>query len=759
MDLDTSGEALPLHAYTEKAYLEYSMYVINDRALPHVADGLKPVQRRIVYAMSELGLNAQAKHMKSARTIGDVLGKFHPHGDSACYEAMVHMAQPFSFRYPLVDGQGNWGAPDDPKSFAAMRYTESRLSVYAALLLSEINQGTVDFVQNFDGTLEEPARLPARLPFVLLNGSTGIAVGMATDIPPHNIREIVSACIHLLDRPKATTADIMLHVQAPDFPSRALIVTPIEDILRTYETGRGSVRSRARYEQENGDIVITALPYQASPAKVIEQIAAQMQAKKLPMLVDIRDESDHESPTRLVLVPRSNRIDVTRLMSHLFASTDLEKSFRVNLNVIGLNQRPQTLGLVGILKQWLQFRRDVVTRRIEFRVDKIDRRLHILQGLLVAYLNIDEVIRIIRQEDKPKEALMKAFKITELQSNAILDLRLRQLAKLEEIKLTTEQMALQDERGELVKVLKSKARMTTLIKKELLAAADEFGDERRCELLALDAASEACAFAEEELISNDPVTIVMSAKGWVRAAKGHEVVAEELSYKSGDEFAAAARGRSNELLVFFDTGGRAYSIAAHSLPSARGQGEPLTGRLKPPEGAGFVGVAMGTADTSVLVASNAGYGFVARLGDLITKNKAGKACLNVSKGGAALGPITLVPNSNDTAGEATYVAAATNTGHLLLFPLSDLPEMNRGKGNKIINVPKAAFVEGSEWVVAVVAYRPSQHLVVYAGQRHHRIRFKDLGHYLGERARRGRKLPRGFQKVDRLTVEDTAGRG
>jgi len=697
-------DSLPLHNYTEKAYLDYSMYVINDRALPHLSDGLKPVQRRIIYAMSELGLNATAKYAKSARTVGDVLGKFHPHGDSACYEAMVLMAQPFSFRYPLVDGQGNWGAPDDPKSFAAMRYTESRLSRYAALLLSELGQGTVDYQQNFDGSLEEPRLLPARLPFVLLNGSSGIAVGMATDIPPHNINEIVSACIHLLDKPKATVDDLMTHVQAPDYPSGALIVTPREEIREMYTTGRGSVRSRAKFHKEDGEVVITALPYQTSPAKVIAQIADQMQAKKLPMLVDIRDEADHENPIRIVLVPRSNRVDADRLMSHLFSTTDLEKSARANFNMIGLDQRPQTLGLVGLLKQWLTFRREVVTRRIQFRVDKIDERLHIIEGLLVAYLNIDEVIRIIRTEDHPKSALMKAFKISDIQAEAILNLRLRRLAKLEEIELTTEQKELQKERGGLAKILGSKARMTTLIKKELLEAAEEFGDERRCELIEVE---ESEAFAEEELVSNDPITVVLSAKGWVRAAKGHEVVAEDLNYRGGDKHFASIRGRSNELLSFLDSTGRSYSVTPHTLPSARSLGEPLTGRLKPPEGATFVGVAMGSPRARLLLASNAGYGFVGRLEDLVTKNKAGKSLLNVPKGGQALPPFVFDASGEEDVSDA-YVAAASSAGHLLLFPLSDLPEMSRGKGNKIINIPSAAFKTGDESVIAAVVYQPSQ---------------------------------------------------
>ena len=584
-------ESIPLSTYTERAYLDYSMYVINDRALPHISDGLKPVQRRIIYAMGELGLNSNAKYMKSTRTVGDVLGKFHPHGDSACYEAMVLMAQNFSFRYPLVDGQGNWGSPDDPKSFAAMRYTEARLSRYADLLLSEARQGTVDEVPNFDASLNEPKLLPAQVPFVLLNGSSGIAVGMATDIPPHNINEVISACIHMLDRPKATVADVMTHIRAPDFPSEATIVTPQADIQEAYETGRGSVKSRARYVKENGEIVVTALPYQSSPAKVMEQIAQQMHQKKLPMLTDIRDESDHENPTRLVLVPRSNRVDVERLMSHLYATTDLERNHRVNLNMIGLDSRPRTKSLVGILKEWLQYRQDTVTRRLEFRLEKINDRLHVLDGLLIAYLNLDEVIRIIREEDHPREALMKKFKLSERQANAILDLRLRQLAKLEEQKLKAERDELNAEKADIEKILNSKARLKTLIKKELLAIAEEYGDERRAPLE--DSAEEARAYAEEDLLTNDPITVVLSEKGWVRAAKGHEMNPKDLNYRSGDAYAYAARGRTSDVLVFLDTSGRAYNLPAHSLPSARGQGEPLTGRLKPPEGSRFVGVALG----------------------------------------------------------------------------------------------------------------------------------------------------------------------
>ena len=740
----TDIETIPLRTYTERAYLDYSMYVINDRALPHIADGLKPVQRRIVYAMGELGLNNNAKFAKSARTVGDVLGKFHPHGDSACYEAMVLMAQPFSFRYPLVEGQGNWGAPDDPKSFAAMRYTEARLSKYAALLLAETRQGTVDFAANFDGSLDEPVLLPARVPMLLLNGGTGIAVGMATDIPPHNMNEVISACIHLLDRPTASLGDLMMHVKGPDFPSDALIVTPAEEIRAVYDTGRGSIKARAVYARENGTIVITALPHLVSPAKVLEQIAQQMQAKKLPMLSDLRDESDHRNPTRLVLVPRSNRVDCDRLMSHLFASTDLERSYRVNLNVIGLDQRPRVKNLVGILKEWLDYRQQVVTRRIRHRLDKINERLHVLEGLLVAYLNLDEVIRIVREADNPRHELMRRFRLSEIQAGAILDLRLRQLARLEELKLTEEKSGLEAEKDECERVLNSRARLKTLIKKELLADAESYGDARRSPLAAVE---EAAAYSEEELVSNDPVTVVLSEKGWVRAAKGHELDPAELNYKSGDRYHHAVRGRTNDLLIFLDSTGRAYNIPAASLPSARGQGEPLTGRLKPPEGARFVGASMGDPSVRALLSSSAGYGFVAKLGDLSTKNKAGKACLSVPSGAVAQPPVPVGPEQDQR------VAAVSSQGRLLVFPLAELPELARGKGVKLINIPPADFKTGQDHLVGVAVLAARDALKVYAGQRYLRLKFKDLANYRGERARRGLKLPRGFQRVEKVEVE------
>jgi topoisomerase-4 subunit A len=745
LEIDNDGiEQVSLKQYTEKAYLDYSMYVILDRALPHVGDGLKPVQRRIVYAMSELGLKSSAKYKKSARTVGDVIGKFHPHGDSAAYEAMVLMAQNFSYRYPLVDGQGNWGSPDDPKSFAAMRYTESRLTTYADVLLGELGQGTADWVPNFDGTMDEPSVLPAQVPNVLLNGTTGIAVGMATDVPPHNLREVVAATIRLLDAPKSTVAELCEHVQAPDFPTEAEIITPREEILAMYESGRGGLRMRAVWESENGDIVINALPYQVSGSKVLEQIAQQMQAKKLPMVADLRDESDHENPTRLVIVPRSNRVDLDGLMSHLFASTDLERSYRVNLNLVGIDGRPGVKGLDRILKEWLKFRTETVRRRLEYRLERVLKRLHILDGYLVAYLNIDEVIHIIRTEDKPKPALMARFGITDVQAEAILELKLRNLAKLEEMKIRGEQDELEQERDQLQKTLGSAARLKTLIKKELLAIAEKYGDERRSPLVLRD---EAKAFSALELLTADPITVVMSEKGWIRAAKGHDIDPVSLSYKSGDEFKMAVRGRSNQPAVILDSTGRAYTVASHNLPSARGQGEPVTGRINPPSGATFEGMMMGADDSLYLLASDAGYGFVAKLGDLQTKNRAGKAALTLPKGGRVLQPAAIA--STDRA----WVAAVSNEGRLLVFPLEDLPQLVRGKGNKIIGIPGARVQSREEFVVAVQVLSEADSLVVYAGKRHISLKFSELEHYKGERGRRGNKLPRGFQKVDHMLVE------
>jgi len=740
---DDGVEQIALRSYTQQAYLNYSMYVINDRALPSIGDGLKPVQRRIIYAMSELGLKASAKFKKSARTIGDVIGKFHPHGDSACYEAMVLMAQPFTYRYPLVDGQGNWGSQDDPKSFAAMRYTESRLRNYADVLLGELGQGTVEWKPNFDGTLDEPEMLPARLPNVLLNGGSGIAVGMATDIPPHNLHEVAHALIHLLDNPKATLQDIGEHIKGPDFPTEAEIITPQSDIEEMYRTGRGTMKARATYVIENGEIVITALPYQVSGAKILEQIAAQMQKKKLPMVVDLKDESDHENPTRIVIVPRSNRVDIDSVMSHLFSTTDLEKNYRVNFNIIGINKRPQVKDLVSLLKEWLQFRTVTVRRRLKFRLDKILDRLHILDGLLIAFLNIDEVIKIIRQEDKPKQALMKAFTISERQSEAVLELRLRQLAKLEEIKIKTEQQELSDERKTLEQLLKSATRLKTFIKNEIKTDAEKFSDVRRSKLVERE---EARAFSETELLSTEPVTIVLSERGWIRSAKGHDVDPRALQYKSGDGFKIAARGKSNQLAILLDSIGRAYSLPAHTLPSARGQGEPVSGKLNPPSGATFEGVVIGDDARDVLLASDAGYGFVAKLGDLISKNKSGKAILRLPKGSVLLPAVMIQDYDSDR------IVSVTNEGRMLMFPLAQLPRLAKGKGNKIINIPSARVAERIEFVVAMTTVTAEDTLTVYAGQRHHNLKPADLQHYQGERGRRGNKLPRGFQNVDRIEV-------
>ena len=737
-------EQLPLHRFTEKAYLDYSMYVILDRALPYIGDGLKPVQRRIVYAMSELGLSAASKHKKSARTVGDVLGKFHPHGDSACYEAMVLMAQDFSYRYPLIDGQGNWGSADDPKSFAAMRYTEARLTPYAQVLLSELGQGTVEWLPNFDGTLKEPAMLPARLPNVLLNGATGIAVGMATDIPPHNLREVAAACIRLIEDPDATLADLCEHVPGPDFPTEAEIVTPRAELRKIYASGGGSLRLRARWHKDQGAIVLTALPYQVSGARVLEQIAAQMQAKKLPWIEDLRDESDHENPTRLVIVPRSNRVDIERVMLHLFATTDLERSYRVNLNMIGLDGRPQVKDLRGILVEWLEFRFATVRRRLQFRLDKVLERLHLLEGLLVAFLNLDEVIRIIRSEDEPKPVLMARFTLTELQADYILDTKLRQLARLEEMKIRAEQEALSKERDDLEKTLGSKQRMKTLIRRELTEDAEKYGDERRSPLVEREAAE---AMDEAELTPSEPLTVVLSDKGWVRAAKGYDVNAAELSYKAGDAFRQAVRLRSNQQAVFLDSAGRSYSLAAHTLPSARGQGEPLTGRFNPPAGQSFVAVLGGEPDQWWLLASDAGYGFRVQAKDLLANKKGGKAVLSLPSGARVLRPSPISDADTDR------LVAVTSDGRMLVIPANDLPELTRGKGNKIIGIPPKAVAERTEYVIDILAVPDGGRVRLNSGKRYLNLRAADLNAYEGERGRRGNKLPRGFQKVDGVELD------
>jgi topoisomerase-4 subunit A len=742
--LDFEGiERLPLRTFTEKAYLDYSMYVILDRALPHIGDGLKPVQRRIVYAMSELGLSAAAKHKKSARTIGDVIGKFHPHGDSAAYEAMVLMAQSFSYRYPLVDGQGNFGSPDEPKSFAAMRYTESRLTRYAALLLSELGQGTVEWQPNFDGTLEEPVLLPARVPNVLLNGATGIAVGMATDIPPHNLREVVNACVLLLDEPESTLGDLCKKIKGPDFPTGGEIITPSAEIRAMYKSGNGSIRARAVYEIEDGEIVITQLPYQVSGSRVQEQVAAQLQAKKLPMVETIRDESDHEHPTRIVIVPRSNRVDTEQLMAHLFATTDLERTYRVNLNIIGLDGKPKVMDLKGLLEEWLQYRSDTVTRRINWRLEKIRARLHILDGLLAVYLNLDEVIKIIRREDEPKPVLMKRFKLSDLQAEAILETKLRHLAKLEEMKIKGEQEELKEEEEQLDTIVRSKAKLKKLIREELLAAAEEFGDDRRSRIVERAAAQ---AIDESELVTSEPVTVVLSQRGWVRSAKGHELDPISLSYKTGDSFLAAARGRSTQLAVFLDSTGRAYSLVAHSLPSARGQGEPLSGRLDPPEGATFAGVLIGEPDDRWVVASDAGYGFVVKLGEMHSRNRAGKTVLKVPEGSGVLAP-TQIPASGDA-----LLCVVSTEGKMLAFAVKDLPELPRGKGNKMFGLSSKKVASREEYLAAMAVVAPEQSLIVHSKDRKMTLKFAELKDYRGERAQRGAVLPRGWRTVERLEV-------
>ncbi|WP_075170953.1 DNA topoisomerase IV subunit A [Neptunomonas phycophila] len=743
INIDDSIERLSLKSFTEKAYLDYSMYVILDRALPNIGDGMKPVQRRIIYAMSELGLKAAAKHKKSARTVGDVLGKFHPHGDSACYEAMVLMAQPFSYRYPLVDGQGNWGSQDDPKSFAAMRYTESRLAKYAEVLLKEIGLGTVEWQPNFDGSLNEPMVLPARLPNILLNGGTGIAVGMATDIPPHNLREVTSACIHLLDNPKADVAQLCEFIPGPDMPTDAEIISSPSDLRKVYETGRGSVRMRAVYTVESGDVVVTALPYQVSGAKVLEQIAQQMQQKKLPMVADLRDESDHENPTRLVIIPRSNRIDIEQLMAHLFASTDLERTYRINMNMIGIDGRPQVKDLRQILVEWLSWRTSVVRRRLEYRLAKVLDRLHILEGLMTAYLNIDEVIAIIRNEDEPKAELMSRFNLSALQADAILDLKLRHLAKLEEFKIKGEQDELEEERKRIELILGSDQRMRTLIKKELKEDMDTYGDDRRSPIVQR---AEAQAFSEKDLLSADPVTVVISKQGWIRAAKGHDIDPEGLSYKAGDGFKVACPGRMNQPLILLDTTGRSYTLDTHTLPSARGQGEPITGKISLPAGATIETALSGKPSDKVLLASDAGYGFITTVEDLSSKTKNGKAALTLPKNAQVLPPVG-VPYV-----EGHWLAAVTTEGRLLVFPVAELPELARGKGNKIINIPSVRASTREEVVTALAVLPEGAALKVHAGRQHLNLKASDLEHYRGERGRRGNKLPRGYQRVDQLEV-------
>ena len=738
------NEKQPLEEYTEKAYLDYSMYVILDRALPHISDGLKPVQRRIIYAMSELGLKASSKFKKSARTVGDVIGKFHPHGDSACYEAMVLMAQDFSYRYPLVDGQGNWGSMDDPKSFAAMRYTESKLTAYADVLLSEVEQGTVEWLPNFDGTLEEPKLLPARLPNILLNGTTGIAVGMATDIPPHNLKEVASACIRLLDAPKSSVLELCKHIKGPDFPTNAEIISSKTSIREIYKTGYGSIKARAVWCEEDGNIVITAIPYQSSGNKILEQIASQMQSKKLPMIDDLRDESDHENPTRLVLVPRSNRVDLEELMLHLFATTDLERSYRVNLNIIGLDGRPQVKDLKVILKEWIQYRTETVRKRLQFRLDNVTSSIHILAGLMIAYLNIDKIIKIIRKEEKPKDTLMKNFKLSDTQADAILNLRLRRLAKLEELKIKTDLGNLKKEKKELEAILKSKQRLKTVIKKEIEADTKLFADDRQSEI---KEAKEAKVIDEKSLITSESVTIVLSEKGWVRAAKGHDIDPTSLNYKSGDNFKQMSQGKTNQLAVFIDSSGRCYSLPSHSLPSARSFGEPVSARLTPPDGVSFEGVMTGTPDTVYLLAADSGYGFMIKLKDIYTKNRNGKLILKVPENSNVLLPTKVNDIEND------WVAAVSSIGRLLMFPISELTLLTKGKGLKIIQIPPAKLKTREEYVVAMTAMGETDNLTIFTNKRHTVLKADEHEKFIGERGRRGAMLSRNFRNVIRISSE------
>ena len=743
MHLQANYEQIPLKDYAERAYLDYSMYVVLDRALPFVGDGLKPVQRRIVFAMSDLGLDATAKPRKSALTVGEVIGKYHPHGDSACYEAMVLMAQEFSYRYPLVNGQGNFGSPDNPKEFAAMRYTESRLTPIAQLLLSEIDQGTVDFTPNYDGTRKEPSWLPARVPHVLLNGSTGIAVGMATDIPPHNLREVVSACIHLIDEPEASLAELCRHVKGPDFPSSAEIITPKAELKAMYASGTGSVRCRAIYAIENGNVVITALPYQVSPAKIVEQIANQMRAKKLPMLEDLRDESDHRNPVRLVLIPRSNRVDLDEMVQHLFATTELEKSYRVNLNMIGLDGKPQVKNLKQILSEWLRFREKTVTRRLEHRLEKVERRLRLLEGLRIAFLNLDAVIRIVRTEDEPKPVLMQRFNLTEEQTDYILETKLRQLARLEEMKINAERDELEQERARLAVTLKSPAKLRSLIKDELRADAEKFGDKRRAPIVEREVAQ---ALDESALVVSEPITVVLSEKGWVRAAKGHDIDAVALSYREGDAFLVAAKGKTTQQVAFIDSAGRSYSTAAHTLPSARGNGEPLTGRFTPAAGARFEAAAIADPADKFVLASDFGYGFVIKFEALLANKKAGKALINMDDDAHVLAPAYVTDSARDR------IVVATNAGHLLMFSVAELPELdNGGKGNKLIEIPKAKLAAGERVAGIAVVSEGKGEVTLWAGQRKLILKWADLvQNYNGNRAQRGGSLPRGFQRVDRL---------
>ena len=738
-----SAEAQPLAEYAEQAYLDYSMYVILDRALPHLADGLKPVQRRIVYAMSELGLAATAKPRKSARTIGDVIGKFHPHGDAACYEAMVHLAQPFAYRHPLVDGHGNFGAVDDPRSFAAMRYTEARLTAYAQALLAELDQGTVDWADNFDGTLKEPELLPARLPNVLVNGSSGIAVGMSTDIPPHNLLELAAALERLAARPKLQHDALCRLIPGPDFPTGGELITSAEEIGRIYRTGRGALRLRGTWRREEGTAVICELPWQVPGSRVLEQIARQMRAKRLPMLEDLRDESDHENPVRLVLVPRSSRVDIRALMAHLFATTDLERSVRVNLNAIGQDGRPRVRSLRSLLVEWLQFRRATLRRRLKHREDQVSTRLHILEGLMLACLNLDEVIAIVRHEDDPRGRLMDHFSLSAEQADGILNIRLRNLARIEEQKMLAEQDRLEAEREALRAILDDKARFDKLMIAEFREQAREHGDERRTRIV--DDAPPASAFQEQDLTPAEPVTVVLSRHGFARAGKGHDLDSASLNFRPGDELLCDLSCKSNQQVVFLSNEGRVYSLPTHSLPSARTHGEPLSSRFNLADGARFSGMIGGDPESRWLVCGTRGHGFLATVGKLFSRSRSGKAFLNLPEGAQPLLPVpALEPDSR--------VAAVSGDGRLLLFPSAELPESAAGRGVLLIGLKNA------EYLAAATVIGLRDRLEVHCGARRMTLRGQALENYVGRRALRGRLLPRGWQKnVTRLARDPFRG--
>jgi len=736
-------ESISLKKYAEESYLNYAMYVILDRALPNIGDGLKPVQRRILYAMSELGLDAGSKYKKSARTVGDVIGKFHPHGDSAAYEAMVLMAQNFSFKYPFVDGQGNWGSQDDPKSFAAMRYTESKLTKFANLLIDELKSGTVDWQPNFDGSLLEPVIFPAKLPSILLNGTSGIAVGMATDIPSHNINEIIDATVFLLDNPRSELSELLEIIKGPDFSNNAPIIASEEELLEIYSTGRGGFKIQAQWAQEKNDIIINALPYQASGSKILEQIADQMLKKKIPMVVDLADEGDHEEPVRLVITLKSNRVNAEDVMNHLFASTDLQKNYRANMNLISLAGGPRVFDLLSLLKEWITFRKNTVIRRLEHRLDQVNDRLHILEGLLAVYLNIDEVIKIIRESDEPKKEIIREFKLTDIQANAILEIKLRQLAKLEQIKLEEERSKLSDEQKEIETILSSKARLKTLIKKELLEIKENFGEERKSPI---KSASNAKVFSEEETLVTEPITVVLSEAGWIRSGKGHEIDPSSLSYRGEDKLQDYARGKSNQTAVFIDSSGKVFSIASHSLPSARGMGEPISGRVNAESGVNFISALIGEPDDKFIFTNTAGYGYISEFSNTISNKKTGKAFMKIPEGASLI-------KSQKLREDHQYIAAVSSIGKLLIFRLDELPILPKGKGNKIINIPTAKFKSKEEKMLDIQLLAEDSNLVVHYGTKTRSLPFKDWQHYISSRAKRGNILAGHLKRVESISEE------